>query len=100
MATTTTDFNIRPEDGWTLVATAPLYVKIKPGQFLPWWVCVSAATPGPTVEGLCYGKDPQMHREEFELPVATTENVYIRIKDPVTREPTNATAKFSVLSKV
>lgn len=100
MATTTTDFNIRPEDGWTLVATAPAYCLIKPAQVHPWWVAVSASLPASTLEGLSFGRDPNLHREQFELPVSTTENVYIRVKSPVAREPSTQKASFSAVVKV
>jgi len=46
MAVTTIDLYVRPEDGWVLAATAPAaYLLVKPENFFPWWVVVSATTP-------------------------------------------------------
>lgn len=210
----TTDFYIRPEDGWVEVANAPGYIHIKPGNFHPWWVFVSASAPvvdeiieatasgaiditalpidqdvivvgsvtytfvdaapgagdvligadeegtrdnllaalagnaavtavadGSTgitltatatgaggnavilttdsagisvsgsgtleggvtgvlpAEGLPYGRDPGDHRLSFELPVPTTSKVYVRIKEPISREPTTQKMHFAVLTE-
>ena len=100
MATTTTDVAIRPEDGWVLVATAPLYCLIKPNSFSPWYVAIAAATPAATFQGLSFGKDTSVQRANFELPVATLENVYIRVKEPLGREPATQKAGFGVIVKV
>jgi hypothetical protein len=202
----TTDFFIRPEDGWVLVATAPDYIQIKPGAFHPWWVFVSSGDPATedvsevpasvsitfngqpsatevivvgsvtyefdddvaigadaeetrdnllaalggnsavtavadgadtitltatasgsagnsvtltttatniavsgsgtlsggvdevtTAVGLPFGRDSDGRREAFELPVGTGDKVYIRIKEPTSREPATQAAHFAVL---
>lgn len=93
----TTDYFIRPEDGWTLVATAPTYCQIKPGNYHPWWVAVAASTPAASHIGMPFGADPQNHREGFELPATTAANVYIRVQTPLAREPDTQEAHFCVL---
>lgn len=100
MATTTTDFFIRPEDGWTLVATAPNFIQIKPSTFHPWQVAVAASLPAATQLGMSFGKDTSHQRAPFECDNAITGNVYIRVNTPIAREPVTQKAHFSVLADV
>jgi phage tail sheath gpL-like len=43
MTISTTDYWLRPEDGWTLVATNPTMLVIKPDAFHPWWVAATVS---------------------------------------------------------
>jgi|SRR5690606_30681292 len=95
MATETTDVYINPSDGWTLVAESPSYVMIKPSNFHPWWVAVSNSTPAASHEGIPMGKDS---RGCFDVDEPIAGNVYIRIKEPISREPQGADAHFGVLA--
>jgi len=83
MATYTTDFLIRPEDGWTLVATNPSQLVIKAAVFHPWWVAITdTGTPAATVVGVPMGRDPSRRLEEYVLENGATGLVYVRIATP------------------
>lgn len=55
MAVATTDYFIQPEDGWTLVATNPVSLLIKPGNALPWWVAITASGVPPAGQNRATG---------------------------------------------
>ena len=95
MATTTTDFYINPADGWTLVAASPTSIIIHPSNFHPWWVAVADSTPDDSHVGIPFGKDC---RGSFWFDAAIVGNVYIRIKEPISREPQGADAHFGVMA--
>lgn len=97
MASTTTDVNINPSDGWTSVAASPTFIMIVPSNFHPWWVAVAASTPADDHVGIPMGKDS---RGMFFVDEAITGNVYIRVKEPISREPSGADAHFGVLATV
>lgn len=83
MTTFTTDFQIRPEDGWTLVATNPAQLEIKPAVYHPWWVAiVDSGVPAVTLIGFPMGRDPSNRNETFFLPNGVTGLVYVRIATP------------------
>jgi hypothetical protein len=87
MAVATLDFYLRPEDGWTLVATNPATLLIKPDAFHPWWVAVTAAgAPVATILGVPMGKNSNDRLETFESSAITGE-VYIRIMAPPVSSP-------------
>lgn len=48
MAVSTVDFFLRPEDGWTLIATNPTKLLAKTGNLHPWWVAITTAGAPPT----------------------------------------------------
>lgn len=99
MAVATTDFYIRPEDDWVLVATDPTFLNVRPSGFHPWWVAVTAGgAPAGTVEGQQFGRGSEAVREPFVLPGGITGEVYIRIKDPVAARPTDQKAHFGVIA--
>lgn len=82
MAIQTLDFLISPEDSWTLVATNPTALVIKPDAFHPWWVAITAAgAPAATIAGVSMGRDSFDRDETFEASDVTGE-VYIRITTP------------------
>lgn len=87
MAVETLDFYLRPEDGWTLVATSPSTLLIKPDAFHQWWVAVTAAgAPADSILGVPMGKNSNDRLETFESSVITGE-VYIRITTPPASSP-------------
>lgn len=101
MAVSTVDFNIRPEDGWVLVATNPTYLNVRPSNFSPWWVAVTAGgVPASGVVGQQYGRGGEATREPFVLPDGITGEVYIRIQDPAAVQPVNQTTHFGVIVNV
>mgnify|MGYP003409603639 CR=1 FL=1 len=81
MAASTTDVLIRPEDGWTLVATDPTYLLITPHVKRQWFVAVTAGSaPASTLVGAAMrGGDD---RFTFETG-ALTGTVYVRVPNPV-----------------
>lgn len=82
MAIETLDFYLSPDDGWTLVATNPTALLVKPDAFQPWWVSVTAAgAPADDLIGIPMGKDGYDRDEPFESGAITGE-VYIRITTP------------------
>lgn len=97
MAVSTTDLYVRPEDGWVLVATDPVSLLIKPQAFHPWWVAITASgAPAATLVGVPMGRDNSNRLASFETGEITGE-VYIRIKEPASREPTDAELHFAVI---
>lgn len=44
MAAASINYTIDPEDGWTLVATNPAYLFVKPQVYEPWHVCITAGS--------------------------------------------------------
>lgn len=80
MAASTTDILVRPEDGWTLVATDPAYLLITPHANRQWFVAVTAGTaPASTLIGAnMRGGDDRM---SFQTG-AITGTVYVRVKEP------------------
>lgn len=98
MPVATNDVNIRPEDGWVLVATNPTFLNIRPTNFAPWFVAVTAAgAPADGLQGQQFGRGTTNKRECFILPVGITGLVYIRVKDPVASEPVNQKTHFGVI---
>lgn len=98
MAVSTVDFNIRPEDGWVLVATNPTYLNVRPDNFQPWWVAVTAAgTPADSLTGQQFGRGGEAMREPLILPDGITGLVYIRVKDPAAARPINQKTHFGVI---
>lgn len=98
MAVSTVDFNIRPEDGWVLVATNPTYLNVRPDDFAPWWVAVTAAgAPSLALIGQQFGRGGEAVREAFILPDGITGEVYIRIADPIAVQPVNQKRHFGVI---
>lgn len=84
MAFATTDYNIRPEDGWVLVATNPTFCRIKPYAVRPWEVAITAGgAPAAGVYGYPLGRDEELPLESFETQGALTGEVYIRVTSPV-----------------
>ncbi len=82
MAIETLDFWIGPADGWTLVATNPISLLVKPDAFHPWWVAVTAAgDPDAGLIGIPMGRDSYDRDEPFESGAITGE-VYVRITTP------------------
>lgn len=82
MAVATLDFLISPTDGWTLIATNPTSLLIKPAIFHPWFVAVTAAgAPAATLTGVLMGIDSNDRDESFESGAITGE-VYVRIMTP------------------
>lgn len=77
----TANFNIKPEDGWTLVvtgATSQLHIRSVPdGQ--DFFVTNSASLPAATVVGF------KAEGGEFTSVTPTTDNVYVRIA-PTSRQ--------------
>jgi len=43
MAISTVDFYVKATDGWTLVATSPTALTVKPSEFHPWYVALTAS---------------------------------------------------------
>lgn len=83
MTTYTTDFLIAAEDGWTLVATNPSQLLIKPAIYHPWWVAITdSGAPAATVVGVPMGRDPSDRNQEYFLPNGVTGLVYVKIKVP------------------
>jgi len=98
MAVATNDVYIRPEDGWVLVATSPTYLNIRPDNFQPWWVAVTAAgAPAAGIIGQQYGRGGEAAREPFILPDGITGEVYIRVNDPAGDRPVNQQTRFGVI---
>lgn len=98
MAVATVDFNIRPEDNWVLVATSPTYLNIRPDNFQPWWVAVTAGgAPSIALIGQQFGRGGDAYRESFILPDGITGEVYIRVKDPAAAQPVNQKTHFGVI---
>lgn len=102
MAVSTVDFNIRPEDGWVLVATNPTYLNVRPDDFAPWWVAVTAGgAPALGLTGQQFGRGGgDNSRQPFILPDGITGEVYIRIQDPAAVQPVNQTTHFGVIANV
>lgn len=97
MAMSTTDLYLRPEDGWVLVATNPSSVLIKPQDFHPWWVAITAAgVPSATLIGVQMGRGNMQPRESFQTGEITG-LVYIRVMDPIADRPVNQQARFGVI---
>lgn len=79
MAITTVDVLLTP-DAWTLVATNPNVLVIKPSSYLPWDVAITAGgAPAPDLQGIPMGRDQHNKVEAFEASAITGE-VYVRIK--------------------
>lgn len=80
MPATTEDIRVRPEDGWTLVATDPAYLLVTPHANRQWFVAVTAGgAPASTLVGAAMrGADD---RFTFETG-ALTGSVYIRVPQP------------------
>lgn len=98
MAVSTVDFNIRPSDNWVLIATNPTYLNVRPDNFQPWWVAVTAGgAPAATLTGQQFGRGGEANREPFILPEGITGEVYIRIKDPAAVQPVNQKTHFGVI---
>lgn len=98
MAAATNDIYIRPEDGWVLVATNPTYLNIRPDNFAPWYVAVTAAgAPAAAIQGQQFGRGTENKRECFILPDGITGLVYMRVKDPVADRPVNQKSHFGVI---
>lgn len=98
MAVATNDVYIRPEDGWTLVATSPTYLNIRPTVFQPWWVAVTAGgAPATGLIGQQFGRGGEAVREPFVLPDGITGEVYIRVADPAADRPVNQQTHFGVI---
>jgi hypothetical protein len=90
MAFATLDFEIRPEDGWVLVATNPNYLKIRPVEHHPYWIAVTAAgVPAADLEGLKYGRGGDAQRQDFDISGVTAGLVYIRVKEPPNSAPSS-----------
>lgn len=99
MAFDTTDLYIRPEDGWVLVATNPAYLMIKPENFHPWWVAVTAAgAPAAGVIGASMGRDSENRLEAFEITGIAAGEVYIMVRDPIASQPINQKARFAIIA--
>lgn len=97
MAVATTDYFITPDDGWTLVATNPVSLLIKPGIHHPWWVAVIASgTPSNDLIGVAMGRDSGRTRESFEAD-SITGLVFVRIKTPPASTPGSA-MQFGVVT--
>lgn len=81
MAVSTTDIKIRPEDGWTLVATNPTYLLITPHTNRPWFVAV---TPGTAPAASLVGASMRGISDRFTFETgALTGTVYVRAPTPV-----------------
>lgn len=96
MAVATLDFLIAPADGWTLIATNPTSLLIKPAIFHPWWLAVTAAgAPAASLIGVAMGNDSYDRDEPFESGAITGE-VYIRITTPP-ESVTGSKMRFAVI---
>lgn len=84
MSLETTDFFIRPEDGWTLVATNPGELLIKPAVYHPWWVAITTTNVAPSgaIVGVPMGRDPSQRNQSYHLVNGATGYVWIRIALP------------------
>lgn len=90
MTITTTDFEIDPADGWTLVATSPAYVLVAPTHRYPYFVAVAASEPPRSLRGAVFAEG-----ENFEANgVADAGNVYVRVE----RKPTDRPLRFAVIT--
>lgn len=80
MPATTEDIRVRPEDGWTLIATDPAYLLVTPHSNHQWFVAVTAgAPPAASLIGAAMRGDGE--RLTFETG-ALTGSVYIRVPQP------------------
>lgn len=90
MTITTTDFEIDPADGWTLVATSPAYVLVAPTHRYPYFVAVAASEPPRSLRGAVFAEG-----ENYEANgVADAGNVYVRVE----RKPTDRPLRFAVIT--
>jgi hypothetical protein len=97
MAVSTVDFEIRPEDGWTLVATNPTLLIVRPVEHRPYWIAATVTgAPAAGIEGLKYGRGGDAFRENFTLTAAFTGEIYIRTKEPPNSAPSSH-AHFGVI---
>lgn len=97
MASVTSDIYLKPEDGWKLIATDPATIFLRPSNFVPWQLAISAAAPAAGIKGIGLGrnKDPFNF---FRSDVAITGGVYIRIMDPLNgNQPHSAGAQSNAL---
>jgi hypothetical protein len=83
MAVSTLDFRISPKDGWTLVATNPSFLHIRPTNARKWRLALTAAgAPAATLQGLQFNQSMYQGRDDFRLDSALTAEVYIRVDEP------------------
>lgn len=82
MAVETLDFYVTQADGWVLIATNPASLLVKPSNFQPWFVAITAAgVPAAGLVGVQMGKDSNNRSESF-VSGAFTGEAYIRIDVP------------------
>lgn len=94
MAASTTDILIRPEDGWTLVATNPGYLLITPHTNRPWFVAV---TPGTAPAADLVGAAMRGYDDKFTFETGSiTGTVYVRVPTPV--DQANRGMMFGVIT--
>lgn len=75
----TANYSIAPEDGWTLIATAPKYARVSAfPHTAPYYIAASATLPAATVTGQLVSHHPVV------VNVTMTENLYARTVKPAT----------------
>lgn len=102
MAFATTNFALRPESGWVLIATNPAFLRVGTPYNHPWEYAI---TPGPgtppaaTVTGVPMGRDMMYNSRELMINQGTAivGEVYIRVS-PGAPMSSIDTFNFSVVS--
>lgn len=95
MAITTTDIAVAPEDGWTLVATAPLGpILLKPhSSGRAWFLAIAASTPAESLRGVPMGRFSGGGEDnQFRTDLDLAENIYVRV-------PAGSVAQADALDK-
>lgn len=97
MASVTSDIYLKPEDGWKLIATDPATILLRPSNFAPWQLAISAAAPAAGIKGVGFGRNKSPFNF-FRSDVAITGNVYIKMDQPLNGDqPFNAAAQSNAL---
>ena len=77
--------NIRPEDGWVSVGTAPIVFGIYPTLKHRWFVAFGATTPANDYAAeisMPYCELKPFLSKEYSGLLASTDQVWVRIKEP------------------
>lgn len=84
MAFTTTDFVVKPSDGWVLVATDPAFLFVKPSGLHAWFIAVTSSGSAPVdgVTGVPMGRGGDGRHDPFQA-ASITGGVYVRVPAPV-----------------